>query len=57
VRNTVLMIDPEERREEELPDEERLHPEVEHPGDPEWEEERPPEERPADPPVGPPLTP
>jgi hypothetical protein len=51
------MADPEERREEELPDEERLRPDVEQPGDPEQREERAPEERPADPPVGPPLTP
>jgi hypothetical protein len=51
------MIDPEKRREEELPDEERLHPEIEQPGDPEREEEHAPEERPADPPVGPPLIP
>ncbi|MGH3052768.1 MAG: hypothetical protein ACRDM8_07380 [Gaiellaceae bacterium] len=47
----------EERREDELPDEERLHPVVEQPGDPEEYEERAPEERPADPPVGPPVIP
>jgi hypothetical protein len=44
---------PEERREEELPDEERApDSEVERP-----EEENAPEERPSDYPVGPPLTP
>ena len=42
----------EERREEELPDEERAPTEVELP-----EEEHAPEERPVDPPVGPPLVP
>ena len=42
----------EGRREEELPDDERVPSEVEPP-----EEEHAPEERPSDPPVGPPLTP
>ena len=47
------MTTPEERREEELPDEERVpDSEVELP-----EEEQAPEERPSDFPVGPPLTP
>jgi hypothetical protein len=52
-----MTVDPEERRQEELPDEERLHTEVEEPGDPAQPEEPVPEERPTDPPVGPPLTP
>lgn len=43
--------DEEGRREEELPDDERV-PRAEP-----LEEEHAPEERPADPPVGPPLTP
>jgi hypothetical protein len=42
----------EGRREEELPDDERVPSEVEP-----SEEEHAPEERPTDPPVGPPLTP
>jgi hypothetical protein len=42
----------EGRREEELPDDERVPSGVEPP-----EEEHAPAERPADPPVGPPLTP
>jgi hypothetical protein len=43
----------EGRREEELPDEERVPSEVEELP----EEEHAPEERPTDPPVGPPLVP
>jgi hypothetical protein len=47
----------EEHREAELPEEERVPPEVVEPEDPEQAEERAPEERPSDYPVGPPLSP
>jgi hypothetical protein len=58
LRNTLFMSQEdlewseEGRREEELPDDERVPSEVEP-----AEEEHAPEERPTDPPVGPPLTP